>query len=43
VSALGQQGVPTDAARQKVRMFDTKGLERMQTGTFSVTKPFGFR
>jgi malate dehydrogenase (oxaloacetate-decarboxylating)(NADP+) len=26
VSALGQQGVPTDAARQKVRLFDTQGL-----------------
>jgi malate dehydrogenase (oxaloacetate-decarboxylating)(NADP+) len=26
VSALGQQGVATDMARQRVRMFDTKGL-----------------
>src|SRR5271157_5918711 len=26
VSALGQQGVKADAARQKVRMFDTQGL-----------------
>jgi len=26
VSALGQQGIPADQARQKVRMFDTKGL-----------------
>ena len=26
VSALGQHGVAADAARQKVRMFDTKGL-----------------
>src|SRR5262245_38612451 len=26
VSALGQQGVATDVARQKVRMFDTQGL-----------------
>src|SRR5262252_6644363 len=26
VSALGQQGVPADMARQKVRLFDTQGL-----------------
>ena len=26
VSALGQQGVAPDAARQQIRMFDTKGL-----------------
>ena len=26
VSALGQQGVPTETARQQIRMFDTKGL-----------------
>ena len=26
VSALGQQGVPTETARQQIRMFDTQGL-----------------
>ena len=26
VSALGQQGVPTEKARQQIRMFDTQGL-----------------
>jgi malate dehydrogenase (oxaloacetate-decarboxylating)(NADP+) len=26
VSALGQQGVPRDVARQQIRMFDTQGL-----------------
>jgi malate dehydrogenase (oxaloacetate-decarboxylating)(NADP+) len=26
VSALGQQGVPADAGRQQIRMFDTQGL-----------------
>jgi malate dehydrogenase (oxaloacetate-decarboxylating)(NADP+) len=26
VSALGQQGVPAEAARQQIRMFDTQGL-----------------
>src|SRR4029077_6702369 len=26
VSAMGQQGLATDAARQKIRMFDTQGL-----------------
>ena len=26
VSALGKQGIPSDVARQQIRMFDTKGL-----------------